>query len=61
MTDKADITYSSSDDQTEVIFSASTPKGEEWMGGPEVNVPVSEAVGYRQAAEAQGLVVTAFP
>jgi hypothetical protein len=53
MADKADITFSMSEDQTEVIFSASTPKGEEWMGAPEVTVPTREAMEYRQEAEGE--------
>jgi hypothetical protein len=57
----ADITYSFSEDQTEVIFSASTPKGEEWMEAPEATVLTSEALEFRQEAEAAGLVVEKFP
>ena len=48
----ADITFAISDDQTEVVFSASTPRGEEWMGAPEVTRSVEDAPHYRQAAEA---------
>jgi hypothetical protein len=56
------MTFSMSDDQTEVIFSASTPQGEEWMGAPEVRKPVGDdALNYRQAAEDAGLIVVALP
>jgi hypothetical protein len=57
----ADITFSFSDDQTEVVFSASTPKGEEWMEASELSVPTSEAKEFREDAEAAGLTVEKFP
>lgn len=54
-----DITYSSEDGET--TFSASTAKGEQWMGGPEVVVPDSEAKEYIEAARSASLIVQAFP
>lgn len=59
--DMADITFSFDDEQTEAIFTASTPKGEEWLGSPEERVPLGSAKEYREAAEAEGLVVQNFP
>jgi len=35
MPPQPDITYSTDEDASEVTFSASTAKGEQWMGGPE--------------------------
>jgi hypothetical protein len=57
----ADITFPMSEDQTEVIFSANTPRGEAWMGTPEVSIPVAEASDFRTSAEGAGLTVAAFP
>jgi len=57
----ADITYSLSDDQTEVIFSASTQSGEEWLEAPERSIPVTEAKAFREAAQEAGLEVVPFP
>jgi hypothetical protein len=56
-----DITHSMSDDQTEVIFSASTSEGEDWMGDREVRKPVDEAAAYVRAAQEEGLTVKPFP
>ena len=51
----ADITFSSSEDHSEVIFSASTPEGEDWMGTPQITMPAGDAKAYREAAEAEGV------
>ncbi len=56
---EADITYSPGGDL--IIFSACTKKGEEWMGAPEHSVPIPQAKEYREAAEADGLIVKPFP
>ncbi len=56
----ADITFSMNDDQSQVIFSARTPKGEKRMGAPEVTIPVEKAQAYREAAQAAGLIVVPF-
>ena len=50
----AHITYSISDEQTDVVFSASSTAGEDWMETPEVRVPVGQAQEYRQAAQEAG-------
>jgi hypothetical protein len=60
MPPQPDITYSTDEDASEVTFSASTAKGEQWMGGPEKTVPLTEAQAYRAAAEAEDLIVTPF-
>jgi hypothetical protein len=57
----ADITFSTSADMTEVIFSAESPRGEKWMGAPTHTVPTSDAANYRVAAEEAGLMVEPFP
>jgi hypothetical protein len=56
----ADITFSMSVGLSEVIFSARTPRGEQWMKAREVRRPVAEANAYREAARAAGLIVVAF-
>ena len=60
MPPQPDITYSTDEDASEVTFSASTAKGEQWMGGPEKTVSLTEAQAYRAAAEAEDLIVTPF-
>jgi hypothetical protein len=57
----ADITFSTSVDITEVIFSAESPRGEKWMGASTHTVPTSVAASYRMAAEEAGLMVQPFP
>jgi hypothetical protein len=52
----ADITYSFSDDQSEAVFSAKTPKGEDWMKDSEITMPISEAKECIEAARSTGLV-----
>ena len=56
----ADITYSLSKDQSEAVFSANTPKGEEWMAEPETTMPISDAKEYIEAARSAGMVVLMF-
>jgi hypothetical protein len=57
----ADITYSFSDDQSEAVFSANTPKGEDWMEESQITMPISEAKECIEAARSAGLVVAMFP
>jgi hypothetical protein len=56
-----DITFATSEDMSEVVFSASTSKGEQWMGAPQVTKPLDEAKDYQELAEAEGLIVKPFP
>ena len=57
----ADITFSIDADAGETIFSASTPKGDKFLGSPELTVPNSEAKDYVEKAKSAGLVVVPFP
>lgn len=58
----ADITWSTADEQRTVVFSASTPKGEEWMGLPEVKTTAGmEASRYIAAAQKVGLTIVPGP
>jgi hypothetical protein len=57
----ADITTSTSEGMDEVIFTADTPKGEQFLGERERRVPVSEAAALRTAALDAGLTVEPFP
>lgn len=56
----ADIKFSFSKNQSEVVFSAITPKGEEWMEESEITIPISDAKEYIEAARSVGLVVLMF-
>jgi hypothetical protein len=56
----ADITTSPNEDHTEIIFTANTPKGDEWMGEHTITKPIEDALGYRDAAINAGLSVIAF-
>jgi hypothetical protein len=60
VTSMADITYSFSDDQSEAVFSANTPRGEGWMKDSEITMPISEAKECIEAARYAGLVVAMF-
>jgi hypothetical protein len=53
----ADITYSTSEDGTEVIFKADTPEAEEYMGEAETTVRIGEAEDFKKGAEEAGLIV----
>jgi hypothetical protein len=57
----ADITFSINADNRQTTFSANTPAGEEFLGGPELVVPNEKAQAYRDEARAAGLIVKAFP
>ena len=57
----ADITYSTSEDGTEVIFKADTPEGEKYLGTQEMTVATSEAAEFKKRAEKAELIVIAFP
>jgi hypothetical protein len=57
----ADITCSPNEDQSEVIFSASTPEGEAFLQGPKLSVPLAGAAAFKKSAEAKGLTVEEFP
>jgi hypothetical protein len=57
----ADITYSIDADHRETTFSANTPAGEAFLGGPELVVPNESALAFREEAQAAGLIVAAFP
>ncbi|MGQ0742108.1 MAG: hypothetical protein ACT4OG_07420 [Alphaproteobacteria bacterium] len=57
----ADITYSTSEDMTEVIFSANNEKAEAWLGAREHRVSTEEAEVFKRHAEEAGFTVVAFP
>jgi hypothetical protein len=54
-----DITYAT--DGKKSNFVAETPAGEEFLGGPELTVPIDEADAYLEQARAAGLTILAFP
>jgi hypothetical protein len=56
-----DITYSIDADHKETIFSANTPAGENFLGGPEQVVPNEKVLAYLVLAQAVGLIVKPFP
>ncbi len=45
----------------EVIFTAHTPKGEQWLGAHERRIPTGEALNFREAAKNAKLKVFEFP
>jgi hypothetical protein len=53
----ADITYAARPESGELIFSASTPKGEEWIGTPELTMSIAQAKTFRESAERDGLTI----
>jgi hypothetical protein len=57
----ADITYSIDAEAGETIFSANSPAGEQFLGGPELAFPNDEAKAYLEQAKAAGLTVVPFP
>jgi hypothetical protein len=57
----ADITYSIDADGDETTFSASTPEGEEFIGGSVLLVPIEQTQDYLETARAAGLVVLPYP
>jgi hypothetical protein len=56
----ADITFSFSKNQSKAVFSANTPKGEEWMAESEITMPISDAKEYIESARSVGLIVLMF-
>ena len=54
-----DITYATDGEKSN--FVAETPAGKEFLGGPELTVPIDEAEAYLKQARAAGLSVLAFP
>jgi hypothetical protein len=61
MPDQPDITYSLDPDEKLACFNAHTKSGEDFMGGPEVSMPITSAGQYKQAAIDLGLTVLPFP
>ena len=55
----ADITYAT--DGEESNFVAETRAAEEFLGGPELTVPLNEAETYLQRACAAGLTILPYP
>ena len=57
---KADIDYTSDADAEDTTFSANTPAGEAFLGGPELTVSNAEAAAFVAKGRAKGLKVEPF-
>ncbi|SFJ72469.1 hypothetical protein [Bradyrhizobium sp. cf659] len=55
---KGDIDYTVEGDQ--VIFRANTPKGEEYLEGPEFAVPTTDAKEFIHEARTAGIEIISF-
>jgi hypothetical protein len=55
---KADIDYTSDGDDT--TFSANTPAGQEYLGGPEITLPSTDAAQFVADGRARGLTIQPF-
>ena len=55
---KGDIDYTVEGD--EVIFRANTPNGEEYLEGPELSVPTTDAKEFIDEARAAGIEIDPF-
>src|ERR1700676_3025669 len=59
--ENADITYAYDASADQMVFSAHSAKGEQWMGQPKIGVSPDEAGGYSNRAQAAGMLLLNWP
>ena len=55
-----DIAYASTDGHSDVVFTALTAKGHEWMGADTLTLSMSEAAEYLQQAKDAKMVIVSL-